>query len=440
MELLSRLLDATRSVRHVPSYFPDGPVPQKCTLLGTYEQMGPYKLAESREFWRQFAEKGPHEGTRTDRNERLCAISLVKRFAWAAFFTEELNIHSTGRRFADTATISAVPWLSHRPVLDPEAVRERERTWSGQWLHCKNQDEGNEDGERAVPDRVWQIIGAERDPDHPALPTYYAVLMLDGDRMGNWLQGRYKTEDEKPLPSGEVIQEAISRALGRFAVEQTRIIVEEPGPGHQGTLVYSGGDDVLAMLPTEAVLSCAKSLCNAYRDNWPRDEVHAAEDATVSAGIAVAHHKEDLRFVLNAARQAEKAAKAGGRNAMVLTVCRRSGEHTTALVPWDLVGELQDLVRAFRDGVTDRWAYVLRSELPSLETLPPEAFEAETRRLIERMDDTAMRDKLSTMIAKLFQDYRNQMIQRERGEAVIRRDFVTLCQSAAFLARGRDDR
>ncbi len=434
MELLARLLDAKRSVRHVPAYFPEGRVPQKCTLLGTYEQMGPARLKESADFWDAFSKRS-HNGTRTDRKERLCAVSLVKRFAWPAFFAKEVDRELTARRFPDTATIAAARWLRHDTRLDPDEGR-----WSGQWLHWRAQDDGKEDGEEPVPDRVWRIITAKkRDRNHPPLPTYYAVLMLDGDEMGKWVQGRYDTKDGQPRPSGEVIQDTISRALGRFAVHQARGIVEGPDD-HHGTLVYSGGDDVLAMLPTETVLGCALSLYNAYRENWPTAELNAAKVATVSAGIAVAHHKEDLRFVLDAARRAEKAAKAGGRDALALTICRRSGEHSTALVPWDLVGGLVDLVDSFRQGASDRWAYALRAELLGLADVPPEGFDAEARRLVARMDEPDMRERLGNWVGDFLKTYRTRMGERGRGEPEIRRDLVTLCQSASFLARGRDDR
>lgn len=438
-ELLARLLDAKRSVRHVPAYFPEeGPVPQKCTLLGTYEQMGPAKLKESAEFWRAFSTES-HHGTRTDRKERLCAVSLVKRFAWPAFFAEEFRLNPTDRRFPDTATIAAARWLCHGEPLNPDDVWRKEGRWSGQWLHWKTQDEGEDDGEKPMPCRVWKMIGAKKsDPNHPRLPTYYAVLMLDGDEMGKWIQGRYKPKDGQQRPLGAVIQATISRALGRFAVHQVRGIVEGPDD-HHGTLVYAGGDDVLAMLPTETVLKCALSLSNAYQNNWPTDELNAATDATVSAGIAVAHHKEDLRFVLDAARRAEKAAKAGGRNALALTICRRSGEHSTAMVPWDLVGRLVNLVDFFRRGASDRWAYALRAELPGLEDVPPEGFDAEARRLVARMDDTDMRERLGNWVDDFLKEYRKSMQEKGRGESEIRRDFVTLCQSASFLARGRDD-
>ena len=36
LKLLFRLMQAARSVRHVPAYFPDGSVPQKCSIMGSY--------------------------------------------------------------------------------------------------------------------------------------------------------------------------------------------------------------------------------------------------------------------------------------------------------------------------------------------------------------------------------------------------------------------
>ncbi len=270
MRLLAGLLDATRSVRHVPDYFPSGRVPQKCTLLGSFEQMGPAKLSECKDFWREFSKKGPYVGTRIGANERLCAVSLVKRFAWPASLATRLEVERIERRFPDTATVAAARWLEHKTTLDPENVRDDEGHWSGQWLHWNKRDEGQEDGEKKVPEAIWETIRAKkRDPKHPVLPTYYAVLMLDGDRMGKWLRGDYKTAG-RPLPAGDIIQGLISKALGQFAVEKAPTIVEGMKAVHQGTLVYSGGDDVLAMLPTETVLDCARELRDAYQRNWPR--------------------------------------------------------------------------------------------------------------------------------------------------------------------------
>ncbi len=50
LNLMARLLEAQRAEGYVPAYRAAGHVPQKCTLLGTYEQMGPPAFDDSNVF------------------------------------------------------------------------------------------------------------------------------------------------------------------------------------------------------------------------------------------------------------------------------------------------------------------------------------------------------------------------------------------------------
>src|SRR5262249_31068957 len=166
-----------------------GEVPQKCTLLGTLEQMGPAGLAESRPFWQRFADSVSHEGTRVRERERLCAVSLVKRFAWAAYFREELRLRREELRFDDTATEAAREWLADERggVIDPDAVRRTHGDWSGQWLHWRSDHQDPE--ETRAPEPVWDRIQRKKQRHPEPAPLYFAVLMMDGDNMGRWLRG-----------------------------------------------------------------------------------------------------------------------------------------------------------------------------------------------------------------------------------------------------------
>jgi CRISPR-associated protein Cmr2 len=198
MELLGRLTDAARGVRHVPPYRPVGEVPQKCSLLGSYEQMGPARLEESREFWDDWARGVRLRGARTRPNERLCAVSLVKRFAWPAWFVTRLGLPADELRFDDTATVAAALWLREgEPALNPGRARREYHDWSGQWLHWSRPNQGD-DGDEPVPAALWEAIRAKKLQQGPA-PTYYAVLMMDGDHMGRWLRG------EKSPPVGRCL-------------------------------------------------------------------------------------------------------------------------------------------------------------------------------------------------------------------------------------------
>jgi CRISPR-associated protein Cmr2 len=429
MDLLGRLAEARRSVRHLPPYSPEGDVPQKCTILGTYEQLGPAILKESRDFWKDFAAKVHYRGTHTRPNERLCAVSLVKRFSWAACFADELKLEAKALRFDDTATEAARLWLGDKndpERIQPDKIRKDTGDWSGQWLHWTRPDQAKD--EAPVPPAVWEAIQRRKRRHPEPVPTYYALLVMDGDDMGKWLRG------EKGVALGRDLHQCLSRALTHFALAEAPRAVEE---NHHGTLIYAGGDDVLALLPTRVALACARDLEQRYRENWKKQvPTPDGRTGTVSAGLAIVHAKEDLRFALSAARGAENAAKDAGKDRLGVRVCRRSGEHTSAVLPWGLAPQLEKLVVAFAGGISDRWAYRLRGELPTLagELVPQGAFRAETRRLLLRIEAEKKRKEQFCSDVLAFLD---DLSSRRSTRCEV--DFLNLCQTAAFLARGRDE-
>ncbi len=154
--------------------------------------------------------------------------------------------------------------------------------------------------------------------------------------------------------------------------------------------------------------------------------------ATVSAGLAIVHYKEDLRIALQAAREAEKQAKSNGRDCLCVRVVRRSGEDSSAVVAWTQVPTLQALVAAFQDNTSDRWAYRLRGEIGAFEHLPAPAFEGELSRLLKRMEGGT--DTFREQVVDFYRQYQ----KRWPDSKEVRKQVVTLYQSASFLARGRD--
>ena len=87
---------------------------------------------------------------------------------------------------------------------------------------------------------------------------------------------------------------------------------------------------------------------------------------TASAGLAIVHHKTDLREALAAARRAEKAAKEAGRDRLGIAVVRRSSGETLTVTRWEHVPRLMKLAEEFRKGKTDRWAYGVHAMLVRL--------------------------------------------------------------------------
>ncbi len=485
VDMVARLLEARRSVRHVPD-IPAPPQagrsPPKCSLLGSYEQVGPDDLDASRRFWEQ-ADKRALDGVRLRKGERFCAIALTKRFAVPALLAKELRLDPADLRFPDTATVAAADWLKRAGIEWTELRNQTGQAWNGQWLHWRGQhDDQDED---RVPDPTWQIIKDARDRLKDKPPAYYAILSMDADHMGRWLRGE-KTPPIRDVyhpqlvryfeglgehasglldarrPLGPALHAAISEALTNFAVRIVPGIVAK----HLGTLIYAGGDDVLALLPTRTVLACAAELRAAFRgeESWNngaaegyyradgRDLLVMGPKATLSAGIAVVHRKEDLRLALSAARDAEKAAKHAGRDCLQVAVWRRSGERSSAPCSWPALAWMERLVDAFGKGASDRWAYRLCAELPTLEgdVLPTEAIEAEIRRAVDRSEEPTRQllnpadpAAAGKVMAETFAKYLHVRQKREAGRnggrGRVLGDFLTLCRTASFLARGRDE-
>jgi CRISPR-associated protein Cmr2 len=433
MLLVGAMMDMTRGVRHTPDYQPEpdseGRFPVKCSILGSFEQMGPAELNASKEFWKQVATnwKGIG-GTRLQKSDRLCAIGLVKRFAWPIYFAppDRLDLPVSKLRFSDTATLAARRWLETQPKIEPEALRDEEGAWNGQWLHWTRDDQGMKDGDPQRPDELGKRI-REKIKQHGKPPTYYALLSLDGDDMGKLFQGE---KSHSSREEGADRYQRITGRLTRFALTVRPVVLE-----HHGELIYAGGDDALILLPADEVIACARELRDLYRS-----AEYLGEQATTSAGIAVVHIKEDLRFALQTVREAERKAKRFGdkrKDALALTVCRRSGEHTTAFMAWPHTDPFNKLVEAFRNGASDRWAYKLRGELPTLLDLPWPVSSAEVKRLLGHSE--GIPEVLPETVGTFMQNYYNEMVvQRGREGADSLTDFVVLCQSASFLARGRD--
>jgi CRISPR-associated protein Cmr2 len=135
---------------------------------------------------------------------------------------------------------------------------------------------------------------------------YLAVLVADGDKMGAAISA---------LSSPDAHRE-FSRTLAGFADEARKIVNE-----HNGVLVYAGGDDVLAFLPVDLCLGCARKLHDDFGQRLAK-----YGNPTLSVGIAIGHFMENLEDLLEYGRDAEKAAKnVEGKDALAVHLHKRGG-------------------------------------------------------------------------------------------------------------------
>jgi CRISPR-associated protein Cmr2 len=313
-----------------------------------------------------------------------------------------------------------------------------------------------------------QIEDARKPEKCGAPPVYYAILKLDGDDLGGWLRGEKSPKVREVMhpdlvqyyqdlgqaarsgldakrPVGPALHAAISTALANFALHVVPHIVAK----HHGTVIYSGGDDTLALLPASTALRCALELQQAYTADWYRKDhreyLMMGSRATLSGGLVVVHAKDDLRLALQDARRGERQAKESGRDTLAITVRRRSGEHTTAVCPWSFVPTVTEWTSAFQQGASDRWAYHLYANRPTLEKLPEEAIKAEMRRQVARAEEPTPSLIPPNQLADTFDTFRSSTVAADSGmrprfepPSLALHQFLTLCHTASFLARGRD--
>lgn len=228
-------------------------------------------------------------------------------------------------------------------------------------------EERSEDDKVRLAQRLTDLIGSKPE-------TYYALIQMDGDRMGAWLAGseveyqrkfpetwhpqvrasldRFRNNQAVDAylnsyrPASPARHAAISAALNDFSTHVARHIVETV---FKGKLLYAGGDDVLAMVSVDDLLPAMLILRAAYSGTGDVAGLPGGIDlkglqfrrgyvqlnkrlmpmmgsrATASIGAIVAHHQAPLSAVLRQLRLAEQAAKAHGRNAFCLRVMKRGG-------------------------------------------------------------------------------------------------------------------
>ena len=158
------------------------------------------------------------------------------------------------------------------------------------------------DDNSVIEDIAWHL-GKEFSAHIPETP-YLAFLCADGDKMGAALSNIKDAEGHRKF----------SKELSSFAQEARDVI-----RNYHGTCIYTGGDDVMAFLPLDTVLDCARELHDKF------GEIMGRYEASLSVGVSIAHAMEDLAQLLQYGRDAEIIAKKGVKNKAVEQGIDRNG-------------------------------------------------------------------------------------------------------------------
>ena len=278
------------------------------------------------------------------------------------------------KSFIEVASDSRIPeHLARRfPLLkdfDTRAFfpsRHRELAKDSQTAEVGEKDPWEES--RSQLTEFYKRLGREPYP-------YYAILLADGDHMGRVVDQQKRVNDHR----------AISRQLAGFAGRVRRIVEK-----HDGSLVYSGGDDVLALLPLHTALACARELAEEFRRQLAGFCTEDGQSPTLSVGIALVHHLFDLGEAFELARRAEKKAKES-RNALAVLWSPRSGVETVVRGSWcegprPLDRRLSDFADWLRDdAIPARFAYELK-EVSRVLAGNGELLKQEAERILKRKE------------------------------------------------------
>lgn len=320
--------------------------------------------------------------------ERLSGVDILKRLGERG---------SSAASFPSTSHMAALPFLNHVDANQKAGDRSQLIAEIRELLEGRDVVREEEDGALVFSSRLaeWVPNRVERERIAKDMDKileryagkvwpqpYYALLSADGDNMGAAID--YLTI--QPHPQDE--HRKMSVSLSQFAVK-VRSIVER----HQGALVYSGGDDVLAYLPLHTVLPCADELAEKFSEAMSVFKIAEGVSPTLSTGIVVAHHLEPLSDALELAREAEKMAKTvDGKHGLAITVSKRSGVDRTILGRRKVIGpRLQQMVEWRRNGaIAAGVAYELQAldRVLGNSAVPEEASIAEALRTIKRKRET----------------------------------------------------
>ncbi len=381
-EQARKALDAAKRTRFFGPAEEDG---LKDSLSGARSALRTTGL-NAKDYWQQvFKRFDQNDDVRLRDNERLDAIGVVKRFyVWMGGTRKGFDSANDVAASAYLKRANAKLLTNHARSIS--ALLGKPQFWGNDgWLEGLDADLLYEESltkERLKSDyRLTTIDTLKLDAAQGTLaelykksgrpPTYYAIVVLDGDNMGAAVDACQTVDQHKQF----------SQDLSEFARQ-----VRDDMTNQSGQVIYAGGDDVLALLPIDTALECVAEWANMFATVKANGKACSA-----SAGIAIVHHRFPLSAALRAAREAERGAKAVNRHkGQSGTVCihwlKRSGEELRVRSPWaNTVALVQQARKDFSKGLSTRLPYELVREADLTAMLPDEqARKALIKRLLAR--------------------------------------------------------
>jgi len=424
---------------------------EKCPLCGENEVLNTFSPQDGikakeyseniKQFWDKLRQKENAAGdnfAQVGKNERLCAVCALKRFLPVAMKDKKHLLYETlvqsykKNGFPSTTEMSAYEYL--------QTIDENKRKSIADSLHEQEFDSDDEDL-NALPK---SSKGFET--------KYYAFLLMDGDKMGDLINGETTEADwndvlninskentpfadknfaKKRRSINPALHAMISDSLNNFARYGVQPLVAASG----GRLIYAGGDDVCAILPLSTAFDTADKirkiyqlsyaqvtdegsksllkaeLCDAGSDISPSPDMNkivmhlghsdnqVKTKISLSGAIIIAHHKQPLKEVVaDAHKVLDGVAKENsGRNSLAIRLKKRSGGDRDVWFKWEQKNSFADDNRTCRDSFENVITAAGKKELSASLLYRIESL----RESIEPLADDIAKNK--DLILKLFE-------------------------------------
>lgn len=466
---------------------------EKCTQCGLRQQLSISEYRDdTKEFWKTIAKR---VGQDIGENERLCSVCLIRRRIYSGRSPLPSLIQGVfeGSKFPSTTEMAFSPVLRRLESLGRTAIWDRFVEGCGgeeeAYRKLHDLDDGEAHEHNGVKDFFRELKEITNTRITNIFGKYYAILLMDGDKMGDLVNGRadnlatwqdimHSSLPEKLKSSPTVkktkgwlepgrleekrhlspsVHKAISEALGDFALNTVPHVVKK----HHGCLIYAGGDDVLAVMPVDTVLQAAQEIRELYRTPFlirnadtiapsptfykPRPSekllIHLGEASTISAAVVIAHHKTPLRGLMAQAQEILKKTAKGtaGRDAIAISLVKRGGAEKVVAHKWAGSGDqpyvqlLLDLVSDLSDGdASSRLMYKIDQNRMAIEELVVSAPDGSVDKFIASLIEKGNRDKTDELAeSKMEQARRLRSVLVEKKGKVITDGLLI----ARFLAQ-----
>ncbi len=373
----------------------------KCSVMPELQELSGYIRAKKRNeqdnFWSNIRNTNRVGNLNLSEGERLSAIAFIKRmFPEVAYDAIGWKVDS--QRWHSTVFMAARKWVSNvvktrtdetakyaenisnhfndyksgRNLIVPE--KEYAKTADFQRMdanyyyidHLKNitKPGGKKEIDGQSRDALVKLLkDVYKDPKDKSRtiepPKFYALLLADGDKLGRLVSS--------------IGGANVGKALSGFSTQAPGIIKD-----YFGQTIYAGGDDIMAMLPSDGALECAAEISELYHR-----EFDSHKEATLSVSIVFAHIHTKLTTVIESSHLLlETIAKdLNGRNSLAVGVYKPGGFHCRWVSSWERPGsdneksvnaveKLSELISVLRKvddrSVSSSLIYRLRQKLSTL--------------------------------------------------------------------------